>query len=199
MHELERLAGEVRRLAGLSDDDLELAPDIAGRVLGPRGVVFGAPGTPARLDGHVIIVPPDHPDLNFAVAHELGEWALREIAGYSGPHTERERAANFVGAAILAPRPTVLRAYAYFGERVRTLSRAFALSQTSVVLRLAEVRKDERAVVTRNGHVLLRTHGAFPWANVPIVDVARGAKWRGLAKTRLRGGIDEGRVAIRLK
>lgn len=197
--DLERLAREVRSIAGLDNDELLLAPEIAARVLGTVGVVFGEAGTVARLDGRRIIVPIDHGDLNFATAHELAEWALRDIALFRGTHVERERAANYVGAAILAPAEVVRRAHDYFGERLRPLARTFALSQTSAVLRLAEVRRDERAVVTKNGNVLLRTQGTFPWADVPVVEVARGGRWRGLAKARLRGGIDEGRIALRVR
>lgn len=197
--DLERLAKEVRKIAGLEDDELLLAPEIAGRVLGPNGVTFGATGTVARLAGGRIVVPLDHRDLNFAVAHELGEWALRDLALYRGGHVERERAANYLGAAIIAPAETMRRAHDWFGEKLHPLAKTFAISQTSAVLRLAEVRGDERAVVTKTGHVLLRTQGTFPWADVPVVDVARGGRWRGLAKARLRGGIDEGRIALRVR
>ncbi len=197
--EFEILAGELRGLARLGDDDLELAPQIAARILGSGGVVFGAIGTSARLEGDQIVVPPDHPDLNFAVAHELAEWGLRELVRFKGSHIDKERAANSVGAALLAPRNTMLRAHAHYGERLRSIANTFALSQTGVVLRLAEVCGDERAVVTASGNVLVRTQGVFPWADVPVVSVARGARWRGLAKTSLRGGIDEGRVALRAR
>lgn len=196
---LEALAQEVRKRANLNDDELLLAPEIAERVLGPRNLALGAEETPARLDSLRIIVPRDHPDMNFAVAHELGEWALRDIAKFQGDDLTRERAANYIGAAILAPARLVQRAHRFYGERVGFLARAFALSQTSLVLRLAEVSGDERAIVTRTGNVILRTNGAYPWANVPVVEVARGRKWRGLAKAKLRGGIDDGRVALRAK
>lgn len=195
--ELERLAQEIRTIAHLDDDDLPLAPEIAERVLGKGSVLFGLPGTAARLDGLRIIVPPEHPDLNFIVGHELAEWALRDVLRFRGPHPEKEQAANYVAAALLAPPMTVRRAYSYFGEHLRPLAKTFGLSQTSATLRLAEVRGDERAVVTRSGNVLLRTQGTFPWADVPVADVAHGrTQWMGLAKARLRGGIDEGRIAL---
>lgn len=197
--DLEKLAEEVRGLAGVGPDDLPFAADIAAGVLGRERVVFGAPGTVAHYDGLRIVVPRDHQDINFAVAHELAEWALEKLAGYAPPHVTRERAANYLGAAILAPADTVRRAHDYFGERIPTIARTFALSQTSTTLRLAEVRRDERAVVTRTGHVLLRSQGTFPWAEVPVVEVARGGGWRGLAKATLRGGIDDGRVALRVR
>lgn len=199
------MARAVRKLARLDEDELENAPEIVERVLGPNTIAI----VPAlRNHGYLqrrgsdyrILVRPDNPDLNFTIAHELGHWALRELAGFRGAPADEERAANYVGAAILAP-PTVVRtAHAIWGERVRRLSRTFGLSQTSMVLRLAEVRLDERAVVTRDGNVIIRTNGAFPWTDVPIVDVALGERrWRGLAKANLRGGIDEGRVALRAR
>jgi hypothetical protein len=198
--DLERLAQEVRGIASLDDDDLLLAPEIAERILGSRGVTFGPAGTVAFFDGLRIVIPIDHRDLNFAVAHELGEWALAHVARFRGDHVARERAANYLGAAIVAPASMVRRAHAFWGEQLETIAKAFALSQTGAALRLAEVRGDERAVVTKNGHVLVRSQGAFPWNDVPVVAVARSReRWQGLAKAQLRGGIDEGRIALRAK
>lgn len=191
--ELELLAREVRRRAGLTDDDTELATRIAARVLGPDAVALDPALANAAYLRRTI-------DGCFHVAHELGEWALRSLAKFHGDEASRERAANYIAAAILAPEAAVRRAHATFGERLRPIASRFQMSQTSIVLRLAEVKGDERAVVTRTGNVLLRTQGAFPWADVPILDVAQGgARWRGLAKAPLRGGIDEGRVALRAR
>ncbi len=203
--ELELLAKEVRQRAGLKDDEFELATRIAARVLGPDAValdpkMLGAAYLRRTLDGFQIVVNPGARDVRFHVAHELGEWALKVLANFGGTHVERERAANYLAAAILAPESAVRRAHAARGERIREIASQFGLSQTSVVLRLAEVRGDERAVVTRTGNVLIRTQGAFPWTEVPIVDVARGdARWRGIVPAKLRGGIDEGRVALRVR
>lgn len=203
--ELELLAKEVRRRAGLADDDLELATRIAGRVLGPNSIALdpelaGTAYLRRTIDGWQIVVNPGARDIRFHVAHELGEWALRVLARFEGDDVTRERAANYIAGAILAPEASVRRAHAAMGERIRSLASQFQISQTSIVLRLGEVIGDERAVVTRTGNVLLRTQGGFPWADVPIVEVARGsARWRGLTKADLRGGIDEGRVALRAR
>lgn len=203
--DLELLAKEVRRRAGLADDEVELATRIAARVLGPDAVALdpelrGAAYLRRTIDGWQIVVNPGARDIRFHVAHEIGEWALKTLAQFNGTEVARERAANYLAAAILAPEAAVRRAHARVGERLRVLATQFGLSQTSVVLRLAEVRGDERAIVTRTGNVLIRTQGAFPWASVPIVDVAApGGKWVGLAKAELRGGIDEGRVALRVR
>jgi len=195
--ELERLAAEVRRLAGVCDDELPLAIDLAERVLGHGAVAYGSARLPARLDGRQIVVPQGHPDLNFAVAHELAHWALRELAAFRGDHAAGERAANALGAALVAPPHVVRRAHEHYGERLRTIARLFGLSQTAVVLRIAEVLEQERAVVTRTGNVLLRARQLDP----AVVAHAAHARGRvvGLAKARLRGGIDEGRVAVRAR
>jgi hypothetical protein len=204
--ELELLAREIRRRAGLDEDDFELATKIAARVLGPDAIALepklqGAAYLRRTFEGFQIVLNPGAKDVRFHVAHELGEWALKSLAHFTGSELERERAANYIAAAILAPEPAVRRAHAQVGEKIRTLAARFGMSQTSIVLRLAEVRGDERAVVTRTGNVLLRSAGAFPWADVRIVDAARGDAWRGLglAKASLRGGIDEGRVALRVR
>lgn len=203
--ELEDIAREIRRRAGLQDDELEYATRIAARVLGPEGLVVDSqlhgPAYLVRtIDGFQILVNPKGRDVRFSVAHELGEWALKAIANFQGTEEQRERAANYIAAAILAPELAVRRAHRAHGERIRRIADEFGMSQTSIVLRLAEVNGDERAVVTRTGNVLLRSQGAFPWANVPVIDVARGeSRWRGLARAELRGGIDEGRVALRVR
>lgn len=202
--ELELLAQEIRRRAGLHDDELAVATRIAARLLGPEGITANPNLTgPAYLrrtdEGWQIVVNPGARDVRFHVAHEIGEWALKTIARFDGGEADRERAANYIAAALLAPEAAVRRVHAAVGERVKTIASRFQMSQTAIVLRLAEVQGDERAVVTRNGNVLVRTQGAFPWADVPLIDVARGARWRGLAKTQLRGGLDEGRVALRVR
>lgn len=202
--DLELLAKEVRRRAGLSDEDMELATKIAARVLGPDSISLdpelrGSAYLRRTLDGYQIVVNPRGRDVRFHVAHELGEWALKSLARFEGSEAERERAANYLAAAILAPEAAIRRAHAAVGERLGVLASRFGLSQTSVVLRLAEVHGDERAIVTKTGNVMIRTQGAFPWATVPVIDVARGTRWVGLAKAELRGGIDEGRVALRVR
>jgi hypothetical protein len=203
--EFEGLAQEVRRRAGVDDGRLELVSKMATALLG-RGAVRLVPGMRgaaylkrSQKGGWYIVVNPDMPDVRFNLAHELAEWALVCVANFRGTELERERAANYVAAAILAPARAVLHTYVEVGERYKKIADRFGLSQTSAVLRLAEVRGDDRAIVTRSGNVLVRTQGAFPWAEVPVVEVARGRPWTGLSSTRLRGGIDEGRVALRAR
>jgi hypothetical protein len=202
---LEDLALEVRRRAGIEDDDLERAPRMALRLLGPGSLAVAkgmrCPGRLTRFgDAYVIVVRPDAWDLNFTIAHEIAHWALLEIAKVRLPRDREERAANYLGAAILAPRLTVLRAHGIWAEQIPKMAREFGLSKTGMVLRLGEVRGDERAIVTRTGNVLLRSQGSFPWGDVPIIEIARDrAAEHRLAKTSFRGGIDEGRVSLRVR
>lgn len=198
--EFESFALEIRKMAGLGDEELTLATRMAARLLGPDAVALDPTMSSAaylrRVEGGwQIVVNPNAQDLRFNVAHEIGEWALRTVAQFQGSPEARERAANRIAAALLAPAKVVRLATA-MGERLPELADGFGLSQTAMVLRLAEVRGDERAVVTRTGNVILRTQGAFPWAEVPVVDVARGRRWAGLRKATLAGGIDHGRVAL---
>jgi hypothetical protein len=207
--EVEEVAGIVRDSVACGEDDLPLAIEIAERLLGAGAVVYGAPSLPARLVGNTIVVPEGHPDLNFAVAHECAEWALRELVLWRGEHAQRERAANAIAAAILAPPVAVSRAYEHYGERFESLASVFGMSQTAIVLRLAEVKPQSRAIVTRSGHVLTRI-----FADETRELFARSSKVRGIARAfaaaaqgkreiagvvraTLRGGIDEGRIALR--
>lgn len=203
--EFEGIAAEVRRRAGVRPGELIVITRAAARLLGPDAIAADEEmEIPAYLcrtfDGFQIVANPRSKDLRFHISHELGEWALKTLAHFSGTHTARERAANYIAAAILAPADEVRSIRRARGERIGSMARHFGMSQTAMVLRLAEVQGDERAVVTVSGNVLIRTQGAFPWETVPVVGVARGeSRWLGLAKARLRGGIDEGRVALRVR
>lgn len=199
--DVEGLAAAVRRRAGVGDDEIVHAAEIAERVLGTRVIV--APDSPVsgRLLRHAdgryrVLLREVGPDANFDVAHELGHYALRVLAGYRGAY--EERLASQVGAALIAP-PGVVRAaraaHGRFMRPVRPLADVLLLSQTATHLRLGEVLEDGRAVVTRTGNVL-HGDGEFWSEDAALVAVARGARRRGIRKARLRGGIDDGRVAI---
>ena len=95
------------------------------------------------------------------------------------------------------PSPLVRAAYELFGERHDVMAERLRISQTSTVLRLGEVRGDPRAVVTRTGHVFVRNQSPT-LTRERAAAVAHGRPVRGVAKARLRGGIDEGRVALRV-
>lgn len=199
--EIEQLAMEVRRAAGASDEAVVAVVDLVIFWMGPNAIEVVE-----RMIGRAALVTVDGvprimakrgaPDLRFAVAHELGHWVLRFLARVSLDHVEEERAANTFAAALLAPPSLVRRAYEFFGEDLRVASERMHMSQTSMALRLGEVRGDPRAVVTRTGHVFTR-NGGTALTRERAAEAARGKAPRGLAKARLRGGIDEGRVALR--
>ena len=187
--DVEKLAAEVRERTTLEDDELVTGVEIAVRLYGRESIVMIRTGA-ARLDGERLLIPQDHPDINFAVMHEAFHRECIALGIRFASIKEQERAANSFAAAILAPPQTMRRAYAIIGEHIKQLALVFGISQTSTVLRLGEVNATERAVVTATGNVL-----------------ARGGRVRkllegggpGLVKVRLRGGIDEGRTAVRVR
>lgn len=197
--DLDRLAKEVRARARLKDDELERAPEIIVRILGPRSIaVSRSMRCAGRLDrderGYVIVVREGARDMNFTLAHELAHWALIEIARFKGPRLAEERAANYVAAAILAPKRSVQRASKIW-DSLPEMAEAFGLAKTSMNLRLGEVLHDDRFVVTVSGNVL-RRDSMHHLTDEDIRAEARSPVRRNLAKTYLRGGIDEGRVAM---
>lgn len=199
LFDLEALAQDVRARARVRAPEVIDAITIARRVLGAGRVHrvpgFSTTGMLVPVDGEYRIFVRRHAaDENFILAHELGHWALRQ-ARYVGP--DEETFANHIGAAIIAS-PTALRAaYAHHGENLPAIARVFAATQSFVVLRLAEVRRDERALVSRDA-VRIRTTGAFTW---PAPYEVR--RWkderppRGVQRAKLRGPYDAGRVAFR--
>lgn len=206
MKQLELFAERVRRLAGLRPEEIVDAAEIAERLIGKECVVVVdrlACGARLRWTerGYRIELRDGVPDINFACAHEVAHWALRVLERYDGEH--EERFANYVGAALLMPRSLVRSAARFYGRRLEAvdpLASAVLVSKTSANLRLGEVLCDARAVVTRNGHVLRCDEDAFAEPDRIVVDRARRRRnTPGIIRAALRGGIDEGRVALRAR
>ena len=199
---IEALALDLRRGAGFLDDENVFVSEVIAHWLGDDGVelvptMLGRAALIRANGRYRIVAKSGATDLRFALAHELGHWALRVHAGATFDHRASEEcAANTFAAVLLAPGALVQKAYAFFGERHETIATKLSISQTATVLRLGEVRGDPRAVVTRSGHVFVRNQNAV-LDGPRAVRAARGVAGRGLAKARLRGGIDEGRVALR--
>lgn len=192
---LEDVAAGLRRRARLRDHEVALAPTIAARILGHDGLRFGAPDVTPHYDptSHRIVVPERYPDLNFAIAHELAEMAFRSEGVAFADYPTKERAANYVAAALLAPPVRVrFEAMRALGD-LRVLASIFHVDQSTIALRLAEVLGEKRAVVTRTNNVLSR---GVP-TEIDLVAFARDRRCRlpGLTKTVLTGR-DRGRVAI---
>jgi hypothetical protein len=203
VRQLEVFAERVRREAGVGGEEVVDAAELATRLLGDGSVVIvDKLACGARLrwtpTGYRIEIREGLADMNFACAHEVAHWAFRRYEHDCGPH--EERMANYVGAALLFPRALVRSAVSFYGrglDALEPVADRLMLSKTAVNLRLGEVLKDERVVVTRTGHVLRSDEAAFQEPDKIVVRVARDDRARtGLSKAPLFGGIDEGRVAL---
>jgi hypothetical protein len=196
--ELEGIAQRVRKLAGVEEDETVSSLTIARRVLGVPVRVLPTLPTQACLvwdhDRYRILIRRLEREAHFAVAHELGHWALRELEGVA-PADEEALANRFAGA-LCAP-THIVRAITK-GRRshhFRPLAKATGLSETAAALRLREVRGDSLAVVTANQRNIM---GGFAGLDhdraVRLADQAE--RDPRIAVVRLRGGIDEGRVQL---
>jgi hypothetical protein len=198
--DVEAMALEARRKSGAGDEQVISLTTVIEAHMGQGSVelvdTMVGHGALVRVgERSRIMLRRGYRDLRFVAAHEFAHWVFASL-GLKMEHVEEERAANTFAAALLAPAALVRKAYGFFGEKTETIAERLKLSQTSAVLRLAEVRGDARAVVTRSGHVFVR--GASPTlTRERAAEAARGQTPRGLAKARMRGGIDEGRVAVR--
>lgn len=116
----------------------------------------------------------------FACAHEIAEWALREVID-----EQIEDACNAVAAALIAPRRAFTRTANDVGATCfEQLALPFDLSQTAAALRAGEVLGVELAL-TRPG--LVRTRGErvqWPAAEI-IARWARGTPPAGIRKVLL--------------
>lgn len=199
---IEAVALEMRRGAGFGDEERIYVSDVIAHWMGNDAIevvdsMVGRAALVKVAGRYRVMIKSNTFDARFTFAHEFGHWALEVHAGMRFESTvERERAANLFAAVLLAPRALVRRAYSFFGEKHETIAEKLHMSQTATVLRLGEVLGDPRAVVTRSGRTFVRnqSHLLDP---VRALRAARGSTPRGLSKTRLRGGIDEGRVALR--
>ena len=159
------LARELYLSAGLDLGRPQGAPRVAAAVLGENCLHTVRNGElPGRAfiqhDGlHWIIHVRgslSKTQLNHAIAHELGEWFLRR-RGYVQPDVEA--LSNRLAAAICVPRPAFVTAYGELGDDVPALSRRFCVSESLMVLRLAECLGPPTALITEK---LVLTRGE-PW------------------------------------
>ena len=148
------LARELYLSAGLNPAIARGAPSVAAAVLGESCLQFmPADELPCRSlilhDGPRWIIHVrkslSATQLNHAVAHELGEWFLR-CRGYSEP--DIEMLSNSVAAAICVPRVAFLLAYRQLGENLSALCRQFRVSESLMVLRIAECLGFPTALIT---------------------------------------------------
>jgi len=133
------------------------------------------------------------PETNFLIGHELAHWALRR-EGYQLEEPDEELAANYLGAALVAPSRSVIAAVKQVGTDPAELAEVFDATQTLLMLRLGEATGRELALV-RPGLIRVRGQLSFVWPDErTIVRWAKGKPPQGLAKTRLTD--DRNRVAL---
>lgn len=190
--------GEAAYLEVGMDPEAPHVLRLARALLGPDAVQRGArpidgPAALIRVyDRWRIVVGRSVPPLAalFAVGHELGHWLLRR-AGYDG--ADEEQAADYLGAALIAPRRAFLRARRAFGDELPDLAEALALTETATALRMGEVERVPLAVVAP---ARVRTRGpeAWVWPSEPTLRAWARRPARGLRKVRLTD--DRARVLL---
>ncbi len=90
--------------------------------------------------------PPQNP--TFATAHVLGHWLLQRH-GYAVFFSACfERDADYLAAALLAPKPAFLAAYAELGPDLPALAARFSMKEVGVALRMGEVLELPIAVIS---------------------------------------------------
>jgi Zn-dependent peptidase ImmA (M78 family) len=146
--DVEALANEVRRRAGVGPHAFALVTTIAKRLLGADNVIVHE-----TMAGQAYYIGATKQiwlnrrcrDVRFAIGHELGHWADDVITGllYARDdvewNVEAERRANYFAAAILMPEVSVRRMFAKWGRRVRKLANHYGVKTTTMTRRLAEL------------------------------------------------------------
>lgn len=193
------MAGEQLELEGIADGAYAGAGLDAERpgvirlarvLLGPGAVTYGprpvhGPAALIRVgETWRIIVGRNVPEAyaHFAVAHELGHYLLRQH-GYDG--YDEERAADYLGAALIAPRRAFVTARRAVGDDLPELAHAFGMTETAAALRLGEVCHIPLAVVAPQ---TVRVRGPEEWVWPDELTLRRWARGRvlpGIRKVRL--------------
>ena len=186
--ELEGLAEGAYRDARLAPEQPHV-PRLARALLGPDALHRGprpihGPAALIRVgDAWRIVIARSLPPRYalFAIAHELGHWLLARH-GYDGD--DEERAADYIGGALLAPRRAFLDAHRALGADLPELAESFAVTETGAALRLGEVLGVPLAVVAPQ---TVRVRGPEEWIWPDEGTLRRWARGRapGLRKVRL--------------
>lgn len=123
------------------------------------------------------------------VGRTLGHWLLRRH-GYDGAD---EAAADYLGAALIAPRAAFVRAHRVHGDGLDKLADAFGTTETGAALRLGEVLRRPLAVVAPK---TVRVRGPEEWTWPDEATLRRWARnpRPGLRKAKL--GDDPRRVVL---
>jgi hypothetical protein len=188
---LEGIAEAILREGGQEDDE---APEIGAlilRLLGEDGLSLerGGLGVDGLLDarpdgGWRIRLRSNLPAhrKRFVAAHELAEWWLQAREGYQGD--DIEHAANYVGAAIIAPRRAFAAALRHHGRDFPALAASFVASQTTMALREAEILRVPRVIVAPSS-VRVRGPEELVWPTAATLRSWARDGGPGLARTRL--------------
>lgn len=131
-------------------------------------------------------LPPER--RNFAVAHELAHWCLRDRAG-----EDVEQACDYLAAALIAPRRAFLKAVQKHGARFTRLAKAFATTESLVALRFGETTLEPLALVAP---LSVRVRGsAYSWPSQSALRAIAAAPKPRLRKAQLRD--DARRLVLR--
>jgi hypothetical protein len=207
--DLEGIAEQLYRDAKLDPSEPASPVRIAKTLLGadavrivPKHALRFAGAALVPVDGkYRIFVSNAVPQAEIAhhVGHELAHWALKR-EGFAGPKDEEEKLADYIGAALVAPRAAFLRAVRAFGDDFTDgdtraqFAEAFAASESLTVLRLGETTSRAIALV-RPGLVRVRGQLSFVWPDEhTLIGWARGPLPPGIVKARL--GDDRARIII---
>lgn len=184
-----RLAAEIYERTGASLDNPPGPVWLARRLLGHDAIrvedraMSDAAMAHERGRWRVVLRRDASPERQlYAIAHELGEWSLREYRG-----ADVEDAANLVAACLIAPWPAFVSAVLALGRDLPALARAFRTSESMVSLRIGETTGEPIALVSP---ARVRTRGeAHPWPpDGQLRDVATHGR-PGLRKIRLRDDV----------
>lgn len=187
--ELEGIAESAYEAAGM-DPERPHVTRLARALLGPNAIQRGprplhGPAALVRVGAEWrIILARSLPTLYavFAVGHELGHWLLARH-GYVGD--DEERAADFIAAALIAPRRAFRAACRALGDDLVALADAFHMTETGAALRLGEVERRPLAVVAPQR---VRVRGPEEWTWPDEATLRRWARRPapGLRKVQLR-------------
>ena len=152
----------------------------ASVVKGPRPI--SGPAALYRVGAEYRIVvssklPPAYQ--RFYAAHELAHWMLRE----EGLDDRDEAAADYLGAALLAPRRAFISAVRN-GLDLPTLADIFGLTETGAALRLGETT-GRPIVLVAPASVRVRGPEEWVWPPEPTLRTWARKGRPGLARTRL--------------
>lgn len=197
--ELEGLAEAILRAGAQDDDDAPRLGQLATSLLGPGSVEY----SPIRLpgDGALIRI---HDSWRiylrrgltverraFALSHEIAEWWLRVRENYSGEDVEH--AADYIAAAIMAPRRAFARSLRTHGHDFAELAADFRTTETHVALREAELAQMPRAVISPR---LVRVRGPEEWIWPEESTLRRWARAGAPGLTKVRLTDDPKRIVL---